>query len=454
MATNIEQIFRSFVVSKFREIQQELSSGRSEGQLNGETNTPNEGNQAGDAAASARSLPNEEIVQKIEEVLSGVLDTELRYKPDKAQLLEIAKANAAAMCAKAGVPLPPNLKPAPPPTIEEKVAKKSGGATIEELTEKCKQIAQSKEDDDVIVNKPHVSDEEEEEPPFYHHPFKLSEPKPIFFNLNIAAAKPTPPKSQVTLTKEFPVSSGSQHRKKEADSVYGEWVPVEKNGEENKDDDNVFSSNLPSEPVDISTAMSERALAQKRLSENAFDLEAMSMLNRAQERIDAWAQLNSIPGQFTGSTGVQVLTQEQLANTGAQAWIKKDQFLRAAPVTGGMGAVLMRKMGWREGEGLGKNKEGNKEPILVDFKTDRKGLVAVGERAQKRSGNFSAAMKDLSGKHPVSALMEICNKRRWQPPEFLLVHDSGPDHRKHFLFRVLRNGSPYQPNCMFFLNRY
>lgn len=54
---------------------------------------------------------------------------------DKAQLLEIAKANAAAMCAKAGVPLPPNLKPAPPPTMEEKVAKKSGGATIEELTE-------------------------------------------------------------------------------------------------------------------------------------------------------------------------------------------------------------------------------------------------------------------------------------------------------------------------------
>ena len=43
------------------------------------------------------------------------------------------------------------------------------------------------------------------------------------------------------------MSSGSQHRKKEADSVYGEWVPVEKNGEENKDDDNVFSSSLPSE---------------------------------------------------------------------------------------------------------------------------------------------------------------------------------------------------------------
>lgn len=37
----------------------------------------------------------------------------------------------------------------------------------------------------------------------------------------------------------------------------------------------------------------------------------------------------------------------------------------------------MRKMGWREGEGLGKNREGNKEPILVDFKTDRKGECPV-----------------------------------------------------------------------------
>ncbi|PNI55418.1 SON isoform 12, partial [Pan troglodytes] len=83
-----------------------------------------------------------------------------------------------------------------------------------------------------------------------------------------------------------------------------------------------------------------RALAQKRLSENAFDLEAMSMLNRAQERIDAWAQLNSIPGQFTGSTGVQVLTQEQLANTGAQAWIKKGQILVAVFLPRSVPAVL------------------------------------------------------------------------------------------------------------------
>lgn len=53
---------------------------------------------------------------------------------------------------------------------------------------------------------------------------------------SIKPAPPPQPKNQVSLSKEFPVSSGSQHRKKEADSVYGEWVPVEKGKEESKDD--------------------------------------------------------------------------------------------------------------------------------------------------------------------------------------------------------------------------
>ncbi|XP_042603795.1 protein SON-like isoform X2 [Cyprinus carpio] len=72
----------------------------------------------------------------------------------------------------------------------------------------------------------------------------------------------------------------------------------------------------------------------------------------------------------------------------------QDQFLRAAPVSGGMGE-LMRKMGWHSGEGLGKHREGTVEPIIIDFKTDRKGLVAEGEKTQK-SGNI-VVMKDLLG---------------------------------------------------------
>lgn len=37
--------------------------------------------------------------------------------------------------------------------------------------------------------------------------------------------------------------------------------------------------------MDITAAMNDRAMAQKRLNENTFDLEAMCMLNRAQEQV-------------------------------------------------------------------------------------------------------------------------------------------------------------------------
>lgn len=55
---------------------------------------------------------------------------------------------------------------------------------------------------------------------------------------------------------------------------------------------------------------------------------------------------------------------------------------------------------------------------------------------------FANALPSLSalclctGKHPVSALIELCNKRRIMQPDFVMVHHSGPDHRKNFLFKV------------------
>lgn len=101
---------------------------------------------------------------------------------EKAHLLQIAKANAAAMSIKTGIPLLQNLKPGVP-TVEDKISQRSGGTTIQELMDKCKQIAQSKEDDEV-VNKPHVSDEEEEARPFFNHPFKVNDHKAISFSLN------------------------------------------------------------------------------------------------------------------------------------------------------------------------------------------------------------------------------------------------------------------------------
>ena len=35
--------------------------------------------------------------------------------------------------------------------------------------------------------------------------------------------------------------------------------------------------------------------------------------------------------------------------------------------------MLLQRMGWKAGEGLGKNNEGAKEPLMLDFKTDRRG---------------------------------------------------------------------------------
>lgn len=46
-------------------------------------------------------------------------------------------------------------------------------------------------------------------------------------------------------------------------------------------------------------------------------------------QIDAWAQSNSIPGQFTGSTGAQILSSDELTNSGPQAWIRKVQVTQA-----------------------------------------------------------------------------------------------------------------------------
>ncbi|XP_061538746.1 protein SON isoform X2 [Phycodurus eques] len=443
----------------------------------------------------------------------------------KEQLLEIAKANAAAMCAKVGMTIPASLRSSmlpltlpgmamnaamtaatmtaalsnintlssllPLPTItnkppganlthpinaaleevKKKVAKQANSISIKEFTDKCKMIVESKGELPVAV--PHVSVEEDDGKPFGG--LILREHKAISFNISNTIVRPTA-RSDAGMAKEFPVSSGSQHRKKESKTLdaYGDWVPVDKTPEEPKttvstavassssgisetskaelpataeesvaDDDSVFPG-PPPQPVDISQAVSERIKAQKRLAENPYDVSAICMLSRAQEQVDAWAQSNTVPGLFTGSTGAQVLSSEELSNSGPQAWLKKDQFLRAAPVSGGVGEFLMRKMGWRTGEGLGRNREGTVEPIIIDFKVDRKGLVAEGEKPQKPTGGL-VVTKDLMGKHPVSALIELCTKKRMTQPDFIMVHHSGPDHRKNFLFKVTVNGADYQP---------
>ena len=51
----------------------------------------------------------------------------------------------------------------------------------------------------------------------------------------------------------------------------------------------------------------------------------------------------------------------------------KDMFQRAAPVRGGIGKLLLQKMGWKEGAGLGKDETGDIQPLNLELKVDRKG---------------------------------------------------------------------------------
>jgi len=45
--------------------------------------------------------------------------------------------------------------------------------------------------------------------------------------------------------------------------------------------------------------------------------------------------------------------------------------------------ALLQKMGWRPGEGLGKNKEGALEPLQLEVKLDKRGLVSEQDIPQK-----------------------------------------------------------------------
>ena len=54
--------------------------------------------------------------------------------------------------------------------------------------------------------------------------------------------------------------------------------------------------------------------------------------------------------------------------------------------------ALLQKMGWKEGEGLGKDKMGELEPLKLDIKIDRRGSYAF-----KGKGDGSLVGRGLEG---------------------------------------------------------
>ena len=58
---------------------------------------------------------------------------------------------------------------------------------------------------------------------------------------------------------------------------------------------------------------------------------------------------------------------------------------------------MLKKMGWKDGEGLGRFKSGEVNPLTLDIKFDKKGLMAAEETKKGREVVTMTACKDLSG---------------------------------------------------------
>ncbi|CAH4037983.1 protein Son-like isoform X3 [Pieris brassicae] len=404
---------------------------------------------------------------------------------EKKRLLEVARRNAINMLKNGAVPA--GAAVLPPHTRNQVMAAiQSGGKSVDELTDFCKHLSKKEALGELSSVSSNEGDSDNEDTIAFHHPFLVKEKAPIV--MNIRGGAPLPLKSSTLpiankdeLRLQFPVSSGSQHREKAS-----EWVPVSPkkdnmqiaklNSKPEKLQLGFDAINNKNEPLALPAPSTTPPAYMKSFTTGshltsvpalmppgpqvmptdhpAVDMAAivtqkLSLLRKEQEEIELTATSGfgwsaSSLGQFTGSTGANILTPRELAS-GSQAWAKKDQLVRAAPVEGGMGMHLLQKMGWTPGKGLGKEESGTLQPLLLEVKLDTRGLQAKEEMKQSRMGRRGPAPLIAGGKHPVSLLGEYCSKHKLGPPEYNLCFECGPDHKKNFLFRVKVAGVEYQP---------
>ncbi|XP_037917370.1 protein SON isoform X2 [Hermetia illucens] len=74
--------------------------------------------------------------------------------------------------------------------------------------------------------------------------------------------------------------------------------------------------------VDVTSIIAKRLNAMRKLQENPTDPEALKMMYNSQRDMSTWAISKTTPGQFTGSTGANILTARELT-AGQQAWVKR-----------------------------------------------------------------------------------------------------------------------------------
>ncbi|XP_022114167.2 protein Son isoform X3 [Pieris rapae] len=289
---------------------------------------------------------------------------------EKKRLLEVARRNAINMLKNGAVPA--GAAVLPPHTRNQVMAAiQSGGKSVDELTDFCKHLSKKEALGELSSVSSNEGDSDNEDTIAFHHPFLVKEKAPIV--MNIRGGAPLPLKSSTLpiankdeLRLQFPVSSGSQHREKAS-----EWVPVSPKKDNmqiaklnfkpeklqlgfdpinNKKDEPLAlpapsttspaymksfttGSHLTSVPALMPPGPQVMPADHPAVDMAAIVTQKLSLLRKEQEEIElnttsgfGWSA-SSLPstnslGQFTGSTGANILTPRELAS-GSQAWAKK-----------------------------------------------------------------------------------------------------------------------------------
>uniref|UniRef100_A0A0K0DHY7 G-patch domain-containing protein n=1 Tax=Angiostrongylus cantonensis TaxID=6313 RepID=A0A0K0DHY7_ANGCA len=328
----------------------------------------------------------------------------------------------------------------------------------------CQQIQRRQDKEDRREKGEAVSsDDDKSGPTSFKHPFGSDGIKINIVNATSISTKSPQERildsSQLRLV--YPVSSGITHKENT-----DKWTPVVKSkplktcSDEQKKYVGITSLEAEryragavsfhlTRPQDVANVLARRADAQLKLATDPNDYEAIRILKEADDQMASWAAAKNLPGKFTGSTGVNVLSPEELQphDPRYNAWVKKDMFKNTRPTLGGVGMRLMQKMGWRPGEGLGPNGMGATEPLLMDVKNDRKGEEIVFEVLSYEGICVYRSKAFLVIKHPVSMVMELCTKRKWDVPTFK-HSETGPSNMREFRCSAVVNGIEYQSNVV------
>ncbi|XP_071520111.1 uncharacterized protein [Panulirus ornatus] len=160
--------------------------------------------------------------------------------------------------------------------------------------------------------------------------------------------------------------------------------------------------------------------------------------------VDPWEPSSNSLSQYKDLPGFKALSSIQ-QSPGYKEWIRKERYRRLA-LNPTFGLRMLKRMGWRPGEGLGKEKKGMVEPLMPYMDMEQgygpnPANLFASQLAPKPPKIIRP--KDLIGKHPVSALIELCTNRGWQAPRFDVLSKEGPEHKKTYRMKVTVNKREY-----------